>query len=292
KNVTIVIAILSALVIIDMWTIDKRYLNDSNFTTKAKIKVPFTPTEADLMILQDKEPDYRVYNLTVNPFQDASTSYFHNSIGGYCAVKMKRYQELIEKQISKQNMNVINMLNTRYFITADSVGNPVARRNPNALGNAWFVDKYKLVANADSELNALSNFDPSVTAIIDKRFESTVSNYKNTKDTTATIKLISYKPNNLLYQSKTTKEQLAVFSEIYYNKGWNVYIDQKLTPYFRANYVLRAMKIPAGEHVIEWKFEPAVFYTGQKVSLTFNLLLIIVVIGSIFLEFRNKKPTI
>jgi len=288
-NKIILVIILAILITIDMGVINKRYLNDKNFTTKAKVKTPYLPTEADLMIMQDKNLDYRVYNLSVNTFNDASTSYFHNSIGGYHGAKLKRYQELIENQISKHNLNVLNMLNTRYFIIPDSSRNPVAQRNPNALGNAWFVDGYKLVANADSEIVALNNFNPASTAIIDKRFESIVSNYKNKKDSASVINLESYQPNNLVYKSKTTKDQLAVFSEIYYNKGWNVYIDGKPAEYFRTNYILRAMIIPAGEHKIEWKFEPVVYYTGIKASLAFNLLLIIAVLGFLFLEIKGKK---
>jgi len=289
KNKTIVIIAIIALVIIDMWTVNKRYLNSDNFVASSKVKTPYTPTEADLMIMQDKTIDYRVYNLTVSPFNDAGTSYFHNSIGGYHGAKLKRYQELIENQISKNNMNVLNMLNTRYFIVPDSLRNPVAQRNPKALGNVWFVNEYKLVANADSELTALSSFNPATTAIIDKRFETSVSKYQNTFDSASVIKLESYQPNNLIYKSKTAKDQLAVFSEIYYDKGWNVYVDGKIAPYFRANYVLRSMIVPAGEHKIEWKFEPSVYYTGEKVSLAFNILLILMVVGGVFMELRNSR---
>ena len=178
------------------------------------------------------------------------------------------------------------MLNTKYIIY-----NPEAPplENPNKLGNAWFVDNYRLVPNADSELCALKTFNPATTAIIDKRYANFVSNYKNKKDSASSIKLTSYKPNDLVYESKTTKDLLTMFSEIYYDKGWNVYIDGKLTPYFRANYVLRAMVVPSGTHKIEWKFEPAVYYTGEKVSLAFNILLILVVIGGFYFEFRNRK---
>lgn len=293
KNQMIAALIIGILVLGDMMTIDKRYLNATNFTTKAKVKTPYTPTTADLMILQDKDPEYRVYNLTVSPFNDASTSYFHNSIGGYHGAKLKRYQELIEMQISKQNMKVLNMLNTRYFIVPDSAGNDVVRKNPDALGPAWFVKEYKLVVNADSEIAALTHFDPSATAIVDKRFESSVKDFKYNADSTATIKLNSYKPNDLIYKSSSKTPQLTVFSEIYYDKGWNAYVDGKLTPYFRTNYVLRGMIIPAGDHTIEWKFEPSVYYTGEKIGYVFNILLIVIVIGGLGLvayrQFHKKE---
>lgn len=310
KNKTIVITILGLLIITDMWMVDKRYLNSSSFESKSKAKQTFTPTKADEYILADTtEKDYRVLNLE-NPFNDASTSYYHNSIGGYHGAKLKRYKELIDTMLTSELMTItstfstkstdstklammkklsaLNMLNTKYFTYQDN--QPI--QNPYKLGNAWFVDKYKLVANADSELTALKSFDPATTAIIDKRFESSVANYKNAKDSASTIKLKSYKPNDLVYESKTTKDQLAVFSEIYYDKGWNVYVDGKLTPYFRANYVLRSMVVPSGTHKIEWKFEPTVYYTGEKVSLAFNILLILVVIGGLVMAIRNsdKKP--
>jgi len=307
KNANLVIAGLGLLVIIDMWSIDKRYLNDDNFVTKSKMKAEFAKSKCDEMILSDTKPDFRVLNMN-NPFNDAMTSYYHNSIGGYHGAKLKRYQELIENCLSEEmgkirmafsskpvdsaltatlrNIPALNMLNTKYIIY-----NPEAAPllNRNALGNAWFVDNYKLVANADSEIAAIKNFNPSTTAIIDKRFESTVSNYKNKKDSASMITLLSYQPNDLVYQSKTSKEQLAVFSEIYYDKGWNAYIDGKITPYVRTNYVLRAMIVPSGEHKIEWKFEPVAYYAGENIALIFNILLIVAVIGGLYVEIKNSK---
>jgi hypothetical protein len=228
---------------------------------------------------------------------------------------MKRYQELIENSISREmqilqsafssklpdsalmialkHIPVLNMLNMKYLIY-----NPQAPpvRNPFTLGNAWFVNNYKIVPNADEEIAALRNFNPSQTAIIDTRFENMVSNYKNNKkDTSSSIALSSYQPNDLIYNVKTSREQLAVFSEIYYNKGWNAYIDGSTTPapYFRTNYVLRGMIVPAGSHKIEWKFEPKVYYTGEKISYAFNILLILLVAGGLFIELRggSKKKS-
>jgi hypothetical protein len=280
---------LSLLMLIDMWGVDKRYLNNENFVSKSQITQPFQPSEADLQIKQDSDPNYRVLNATVDVFNDASTSYFHKSIGGYHAAKMRRYQELIERQISKNNMSVLNMLNTKYFIVNNpETKQPVVQKNPGAMGNAWFVKEYKLVANADSEINALTNFNPAQTLFVDKRYAADMQGLTITADSTNTIKLTSYKPNDLNYQSSAKTEQLAVFSEIFYDKGWNAYVDGKLTPYFRGNYVLRAMRIPAGAHKIEFKFEPTVYATGEKISFASSAILLLLVAGALFVELRKE----
>ena len=295
------------LLLFDMWTVDKRYLNNDKFISKARYDVPFQMTQSDQIIKQlDPKSTARVLNLTVDVFQDASTSYFHHSIGGYHGAKMKRYKELIDyhlspavrfisQQISKhdstlttklQVMPVLNMLNAKYFIVGDDGG---VLLNPKALGNAWFVNEYKLVANADSEITALGNFNPAETAIVDKRFSDQLNGFTPHTDSTQTITLTSYEPNYLVYQSKATSEQLAVFSEIYYDKGWNAYVDGKLTPHFRCNYVLRAMRVPAGEHKIEFKFEPSVFNSGEKISLAASALLLLMVAGVVYSEWKNSK---
>jgi len=257
-----------------MGVVDKRYLNNDHFKRKKIIQNPYTPTEADKQILLDNDPDFRVLNTTVSTFNDASTSYFHKSIGGYHGAKMQRYQDLIEYQISKNNMSVLNMLNTKYFIVSTQQG-PVAQRNPNNLGNAWFVDNYKLVENPDSEIMALTNFDPAKTAIIDKRFANMVEGHKIIIDSLANISLMSYKANELKYKYNSSNEQLVVFSEIYYPKGWNAYIDGKLFPHFRVNYVLRAMMVPQGEHEIVFKFEYKPYIIGEKVSLYFSIIFVL-----------------
>jgi len=288
-NVAIVLA--GVLFIADLWPVNKRYVNNDLFITKTEAKTPYLPTQADLDILKDPDPDYRVFNVAIDPFNDASTSYFHKSIGGYSGAKMKRYQEIIEQQISKNNMQVLNMLNTRYVIVPTKEQGPVAQRNPFALGNAWFVKSYRLVANADSEIHALTKFDAASEAIIDKRFESELKNIKLNFDSTGTIKLTKYSPNALTYESKCISDQLAVFSEIYYDKGWNAYIDQKPVSHFRANYILRAMIIPSGKHTIDFKFEPKSYYTGEMVSLASSCTLLLLFLGVIFFSFfkKNKK---
>ncbi len=285
------IGIIGLLVLVDLWGVDKRYVNSDSFIAKSADKVPYPKTQAFNMILQDKSPDYRVFNLTVSPFNDASTSFYMNSIGGYHGAKMERYQELIEHQISQNNIHVLNMLNTKYFIVPDRNNNnqPVVQLNPGALGNAWFVDTYKLVANADSEINALTNFNPASVAIVDKRFENLVKNFHHQPDSTASIKLTEYKPNHLTYDFSSKVPQFTVFSEIYYPKGWHAFIDGKPTEHFRVNYVLRAMIIPAGKHKIEFDFHPKGFFTGNKVALASSILLVLMALGIIFAEFRKKK---
>lgn len=280
---------LLALVLLDMWTINNRYLNSKNFEMASKAKVPFTPSVADLQILKDTLPDYRVYNLTVSPFNDASTSYFHKSIGGYHGAKLRRYQELIDHQITAGNMAVLNMLNTRYFIVQGHDG-PEARFNPGALGNAWFVDTLKVVPNADEEMAALTHFNPASEAVVDQRFSSLFSKEIFTPDSTDRIVLTSYAPNKLDYSYRLGADRPAVFSEIYYAKGWHASIDGKPAPHFRVDYVLRAMMLPAGEHTVEFVFKPKMFAVGKSVDLISSLILILAVFGALGYElFRYIK---
>ena len=264
-----VILIIGLLLLADMWTVNKRYLNDSHFVRNSKVENPYQPTQADSQILRDKDPNFRVFNQSISTFNDASTSYFHKSIGGYHGAKLKRYQELIEFHISRGNMNVLNMLNTKYFITQDGR----AQMNSGALGNAWFVKEINVVENADDEIAALGSFDPSKTMILDKRFSDQTIQIDNSFS--GTIKLDSYQPNYLKYTSNSNKAGIAIFSEIYYKDGWNAYIDGVNSDHFRANYVLRGMKVPAGNHLIEFKFEPSVFVNGERISLASSISLIL-----------------
>lgn len=286
-----------------MWFVNKRYVNDDSFERKSKVENPFVATTADKLILSDKDPNFRVLNLTVNPFKDANTPYFHKSLGGYHGAKLGRYQELIEHQlypeISKMSqvfsgsvnpqivdetlagLSILNMLNTKYLII-----NPQSRPilNKYALGNAWFVKDYKLVDDANAEITTLSDFNPSEMAIVDVRFEDQLQGFIPGEDSTAIISFIEYKPNYLNYNTSSQVDQLAVFSEIYYKSGWNAYVDGKLTPHFRTDYVLRAMVIPAGKHVVEFKFEPQIFNRGEVISWASSLLLILLGIGVIVAE--------
>jgi hypothetical protein len=275
-----IILVFAVLLLLDMWTINKRYLNDSHFIRSSKIKTPYKATQADNYILSDNDPNFRVFNQSVSTFNDASTSYFHKSIGGYHGAKLKRYQELIDSHISKGNMQVLNMLNTKYFILQTGKVNI----NPNLLGNAWFIKDVKIVENADDEILALNDFDASSIAVIDKRFQSFLGEFS--EDSSSNIKLDEYQPNYLRYSSVSTKNQIAVFSEVYYDKGWNSYIDGELVSHFRANYILRAMNIPKGNHTIEFRFEPEIFKIGERISLASSILLII---SLIFVSVRELK---
>jgi len=283
-----VIALLGVLILVDMWSVNKRYLNKDNFIPKSKAEKPYQKTRADELILKDSDPDFRVLNLTSDPFADATTSYFHKSVGGYHGAKLRRYQELYDHHLKgKFNLNVLNMLNTKYIIQPDDKKQPTVIPNTQACGNAWFAEEMKYVKNANEELDALKDFDPEKTAVIDERFKSTIGSFKPLEDPAALIKLVNYKPNHLQYQLNTSKDQLAVFSEIYYRKGWNAYVDGVLTPHFRADYVLRAMVVPAGKHLVEFKFEPKVFRIGEKVSFATSLLVILLALGYGFYEIRN-----
>jgi hypothetical protein len=279
--------IFSFLFIIDLWPVNKRYVHSELFVDSRQAKEPFKPTLADMQILQDTTLHYRVLNVAVNTFNDAKTSYFHKSIGGYHGAKMKRYQELIEHQISKNNFQVLNMLNTRYIIFPDKDKNPAAQFNPLALGNAWFVKAYKIVENADSEIMALTNFKPDSIAIIDKRYSKFVDNFKYTLDTTAYIKLTFYSPNKLIYQYNSKTPQLTIFSEIFYDKGWNLYLNGIKHEYFRANYVLRASVLPQGNYTVEFRFEPSSYFIGEKISLASSLLLLVFAIFVFYKEYKK-----
>jgi hypothetical protein len=281
---TPLILLIGVLILGDMWVVNKRYLNDENFKAKRKVLQPFTPSVADSQILQDPDPNYRVYNTTVSPFNDASTSYFHKSIGGYHGAKLKRYQELIDFHISKGNMNVLNMLNSKYFIVRGQNNQPIAQRNPNALGNAWFVSDIIIVENSDEEIQKLGQINTANQVVVDQRFDlpPTIE-----YDSTATIQLTNYKANHLSYTSSATTKQFAVFSEIYYDKGWNAYIDGELVPHIRANYLLRALPIPSGQHTIEFKFEPQTYYATENITLFSSLIVIIALFGAVFKEVKD-----
>jgi len=293
-NKNILVGSLIALILLDMVVIDKRYLNNEAFVDKKKNKnenplaAMGRPNNADLEILKDTDPDYRVWNTLARPDQDAATSYFHKSIGGYHGAKLRRYQELIDFHINRRNMAVINMLNTKYIIIGGEKNQPMVYPNREVLGNAWFVGEYKFVASADSEITALKHFNPSATAIVDNKFNTELNGFKPQKDSSGSIKLTSYKPNDLVYESNASSEQLAVFSEIYYPSGWNAYVDGKPTPHFRVNYVLRAMRIPGGKHNVEFKFEPRAIATGEKISAASMVLLFLLCGGAAFVEFRKK----
>ena len=271
------------LILFDLTLVDKRYLNNESFKPANYMnnKV-FVPSLADEMILQDKDLYYRIMNFAKSPFQDATTSYFHKSAGGYSAIKLGRYQDLIERQLSKNNLAVYNMLNIKYFIVPDQkTQQPMAQFNKEAMGNAWFVEKIITVNNADEEMSSLDSIKPKQIAYIDKSFAKDLKNFNFPNDSNAFIKLISYHPNRLKYKSHASNNQFAVFSDIYYQPGWNAYINEKLVPHLRTNYLLRGLEIPKGDNTVEFRFEPEHYFMTEKISLFGSILLIIFILGII-----------
>ncbi|MBE7179378.1 MAG: YfhO family protein, partial [Mucilaginibacter polytrichastri] len=279
------------VILVDMWGVDKRYLNKDNFGPKQDANQLTQKREVDEFITRDTEPGYRVLDLTSDPFTNASTSYFYRSLGGYHAAKLKRYQELIENNFSNSiNEDVLDMLNTRYTIQTDPKdGSVKMHRNETACGPAWFVKTVRFVKNADEEMEAISSFDPHDVAIVDGRFRSQLDMNKKSVDPRASIKVIDYNPDHLIYEYSSGTAQTAVFSEIYYDKGWNMYVDGEQKPYFRADYLLRAAELPMGNHKVEFKFEPKSYYTGEKISLAASVLLVLGAAGVLFTEFRPKR---
>jgi hypothetical protein len=263
---------LGVLVLFDMWSVDKRFLNNDSFVPKHKAKA-ITPTEADLQILQDKNPNYRVLNLTTSTFNESQTSYFHKSIGGYSPAKLRRYQDIIDYHLSQRpNINVLNMLNTRYIIIPGNQGTREVQQNPNALGNCWFVDDVQWVNNPNEEIEALNDFNPAATAIVDAAWkEQLPADLSPVADEADEITMIDYKPGNIVYESTAAAPHLAVFSEIFY-KTWKAYIDGKETPIVRANYILRALPMPAGTHRIEFKCVDEVYNASARIALWSSLL--------------------
>ncbi len=287
------VSALALLALIDMWGIDWRYLNDEDFVKKSRFEAVFEPTEADKKILADKTLSFRVFNTTVSPFNDATTSYWHQSIGGYHGAKLRRYQDVIEQHLGQNNRATYNMLNAKYFILGGQNGEPIAQENPDALGNAWFVKEFKMVNSPDEEINALKDFDPAETAFIDKDFEVYVKSLNIKSDAKASIKLTKNEPNYLLYESSTTSPQLAIFSEIYYvNEGkseWQAYLDDKPVPHLRANYILRGLVIPPGKHKIEFKFQSQIYRQGETIALICSLLLLLGLGFAIYKTVSTKK---
>lgn len=284
-NQTKAIAGFAIIILFDLVSVNLNYVNNDSFERARNIEKPFQLNDIDKQILKDKSY-YRVANFAASPLQDGRTSYFHNSIGGYHAAKMGRYQELFDYQIAKNNMQVLNMLNTKYFIIQDQEGATRAQINPEANGAVWFVKSLKLVNSADEEIMALDSLNTKNEAVIDISKLDVKNSFE--KDSLATIKLTNYDVTTLSYESSSTKKQFAVFSEIYYKDGWNAYVDGKLTPHYRVNYVLRGMEIPAGNHSIEFKFEPTTIKNGNTITLTSYFLLLVIPIGWFFHEKKKK----
>ena len=261
--------VLAVLVLADMLPVNKRYLNADDFVKARKMEQPFKKTPVDAQILEDKELNFRVYNLAERLDAGARTSYFHNNIAGYHGAKLKRYQELIDLQLSKANASVVNMLNTKYIIRKGPSGDLIASQNSSRYGPAWLVKEVEVVANADEEMKLLSTIDLSNKALVDQRFGLSSTSYS----ATGSILLSSYEPNHLVYDVNVDEVSFAVFSEIFYDKGWNAYINGELKEHYRVNYVLRGMNLPKGEYQVEFKFEPQSVAIGSSISLVSSCLI-------------------
>lgn len=304
---------LGVFMLADLWPVASRYLNDKNFVPKAQYDAPPAKSPADEQILQDKSLDYRVLNLSTSTFNDAATSYYHKSIGGYHGAKLKKYQEIIDFHLDKEinafydglntavqsdslmqihtaKLGVLNMLNTKYVIVP-AKDQTFAIPNPQANGNAWFVKNIKTVANADSEIVALYGLNTKRDAVIQQKNKE-ITPVASSYNTDGKITLQSYKPNYLVYETDSKDKGFAVFSEIYYPKGWDAYIDGKLTPHTCVNYVLRGMEIPSGKHKVEFKFEPKAYSTGNTIAMIGSILVLIAVGGGIFFASKKKEIAI
>ena len=283
------IILVGLLMVFDLFFVDKKYVSEKDFVSRSEVEVPFQETSADVQILQDTT-HYRVFEVQGN-MSSARTSYFHKSIGGYSAVKPRRMQQLFDYQIAKNNIEILNMLNVKYIIQTDSTGAAFPVQNPNANGNAWFVKNVILVNKPDDVMKTLDKLDTKNVAVFNVHDYG--SKFKNARlkekwDNSGTIKLDVYKPNYLKYTSENKGKGLAVFSEIYYEKGWNAYVDGKLTEHFPVDYVLRAIRIPAGKHTIEFKFEPQVIQTGSTITLISSVGMLLLLIVGVYFEKRKK----
>jgi len=284
------IILVGLVMLFDLVLVDKKYVDADAFVSKREVEVPFQETPADVQILQDKS-HYRVFEVDGN-LSSARSSYFHKSIGGYSAVKPRRMQQLFDYQIAKNNIEVLNMLNVKYIIQTDSTGAAFPVQNPNANGNAWFIEDLKLVNKPDDVMKALDNLDTKKVAVFNvhhfgSKLES--ARLKENWDDSGKIQLDVYKPNYLKYLSENKGKGLAVFSEIYYGKGWNAYIDGKLTDHFLVDYVLRALEVPAGKHTIEFKFEPQVVQTGSMITLFSFIGMMLLLGGGVYFERKKQE---
>ena len=279
------IIIVGLLMVSDLFFVDKNYVSAKDFVRGSQVEAPFQEKPSDAEILKDTS-HYRVFEVSGN-LSSARASYFHKSIGGYSAVKPRRMQQLFDYQIANNNMEVLNMLDVKYVIQTDKTGKEFPTSNPKANGNAWFVSQVKLVNSADEEMKALKGLDSKNVALVNSN-DFKIKNTAFAKDNSARIILETYKPNYLKYVSNNANEGLAVFSEMYYGKGWNAYIDGKSVDYIRVDYVLRGLNIPAGKHTIEFKFEPQVIKTGSMITLISSIGMLLLLAGGIYFE-RKKK---
>lgn len=307
---SLTIAGITILCLADMWGVNKRYLNDAQFVPHSIRTETFTKTNTDELILQDTSLDYRVLNFATSTFDDNNTSYWHKSVGGYHPAKLRRYQEMIEHHISPEmqaayeaiataggemdsvdanKFRILNMLNTKYFIfPAGQQRQTVPILNPHAYGNAWFVNKVQYVNNANEEIDALDSIIPTETAVVDARFKDVLKGTTESyKDSLSSIRLTSYAPNRLTYETNNAQDGIAVFSEIYYPDGWHVTIDGQPAELARADYILRTMHVPAGQHTIEMRFDPTSLHVTEGIAYGALALLVIGIIVAVLIAKRK-----
>ncbi|HEX9826436.1 MAG TPA: YfhO family protein, partial [Flavobacteriaceae bacterium] len=282
---TLLIVVMSGLILFDLVGVDRRYVNNDNFVSSIRVNKPYQANAADLEILKDTG-HFRVFDISTEGSRaPAKAAYFHNSLNGYHAAKLRRFNELYDFYISRNNINVLNMLNTKYIIADDDKGNVFPYINEDANGNAWFVAELEKVESANEEIKAIDSLDTKFKAV-------TTSEMLTSKtfvvDSTAAIQLTDFKPNYLKYQSKNNNDGFLVFSEMYYENGWISSIDGKEVPHYRVDYALRGMEVPKGEHTIEFKFEPKVIKKGSHIALASSILLGLLILGGLFYEFKKK----
>lgn len=295
RKAGIAIALLGVLVVVDLWTVDRRYLDSDKFVAKNKLELRRDQWDYDIDEQANYfgDHDYRVLNLAVNTFNDSKPSAFHNQVGGYSAAKLSRYQNLIDFYLSRHiNMQVLNMLNTRYIVQRTNQG-PVVSRNPEALGNVWFVDELKAVGSANDEILALNTFAPATTAVVDTSLWAVDGrSWTATEgDTIYLERQTKFNPDYVKYRSHSATERLAVFSEIHYAPDWFAYIDGKPAEYLRADYVLRAMVIPAGDHIIEFKNEAPKMHKLDNMTLAISIATLLVMAGGIALVYLRRRKS-
>lgn len=297
------IAGIGLLIAIDLFGEASKYLNSDNYKDEDEYSSAFKPRPADEQILKDKDPYYRVLDLSGDPYNDAMPSYFHKTIGGYHPAKMEIYQDLIDRHLSKGfNSEVLNMLNTKYAIVGGQGGQTNVIPIQTANGNAWFVNNIKWVNTAEEEISSLeaprlgdtvksapNTFQSKNTAVIRNTFKNDLAGYTFGKDSSAFVKLKQYGLDDISFTSHNTQNGLAVFSDIWYPYGWEAYVDGKQTPIVRADYVLRAIKIPAGNHTIEFHFRPKTYEVGNKISMVSNILVILLCLAALYAAFRKKE---
>ena len=278
----LVIVVFTGLILFDLVGVDRRYVNSDNFVSSLEVNKPYQPNAADLEIAKDTS-HFRVFDVVSR--EPARAAYFHNSLSGYSAAKLERFDELFNFHIANNNMNVLNMLNTKYIIADDDKGVIFPYENTDANGNAWFVGEIEKLSSANEEIKALDSLDTRIKAVTTQKLSSS----QFALDSTATITLLDYQPNYLKYRSNNSNNGFAVFSEVYYGHGWKSFIDGKETSHYRVDYVLRGMPIPKGKHSIEFKFEPEVIKTGSTISLASSIILGLLIIGGLLLELRKNK---